>query len=135
MINDDLLLACTDLVGRAGAIDMEIGHSFEPDPETGEHVWWAAAKYRGMRVIANGMPAPDIAAVALCHKLLRGAICKCGKPVALGDGQDGCHWTLNGKRWDSSCTAPSLKVDNARRGDLSEVHRLLSQRQAEREPS
>lgn len=127
MINSDVVIACADLVGRAGARDFEIGyvHDDVPVEEAG---WYAHASYQGARLQAQDHRSPSAAALALAERILSGGTCRCGRPVALADGQTGaCRWQLLGKRWEPGCDAPSVKVAG-RRGDLDAMHAALREK-------
>lgn len=131
-IDEDAVIACADLVGRAGATGFEIGYLHEgvPIEEAG---WYAHAQYRGARITAEDHPSPEAAAEALAWRLLTGAKCRCGKLVALSDAGaiaydnahliDGstwtpeqaaeagqCRWTRNGRTWTPGCDAPPLRI-------------------------
>lgn len=129
----DKILACANLVGRAGARQFEIGFLDQEPP----HRWYAHAMYRGARIGVEDHDNPAGAAMALAEKLLTGARCRCGALVALRDGgavaftkahmADGtawtakqaaqagqCRWRLSGDRWEPSCPAPA----NPRKGPL-----------------
>ena len=129
----DKVLACADLVGRAGARQFEIGFLNDRPP----HRWYAHAQYRGARIqVENHDTCPD-AAMALAEKLLTGAKCRCGRLVSLrpdgaiafrkmtmADGTEWtgeqaakagqCRWRLAGDRWEPSCPVPA----NRRTGPL-----------------
>lgn len=118
-LNEDMVIACADLVGRAGARSFELGHLRDDPDDPG---WWAAAHYRGARLTTDEHRSPSGAALALAERLLSGAMCKCGEPVTLSDEGEGCRWRLVGRRWEPGCTAPSVKV-TGRRGDIAAMHR------------
>lgn len=122
------VIACADLVGRAGARSFEIGFLDDEPP----HRWYAHAMYRGARIQVENHNDPAGAAMALAEKLLTGAQCRCGRLVALKDGgavafqktrlADGTHWTatqaakagqcrwrLAGDRWEPSCPVPAKR--------------------------
>lgn len=124
----DKVVACADLVGRAGARQFEIGFVHEGVP-VAEAGWYCHAQYRGARITAEDQAGPAQAAMALARKLLTGAKCRCGKLVALSAGgavafrkpqmADGtqwtaaeaaqagqCRWRLVGDRWEPSCPVP-----------------------------
>jgi hypothetical protein len=128
---EDAVIACAGLVGRAGATDFEIGylHDDVPVEEAG---WYAAARWRGTRITADDHKSPTLAAIALAERLLRSASCRCGRLVAMADGQDGCRWRLVGQRWEPGCDAPSVKV-NGERGDLSAMNRAMRRAAKRRE--
>lgn len=129
----DQVLACADLVGRAGARQFEIGFLNETAP----HRWYAHAMYRGARIQVENHDGPADAAMELAEKLLTGAKCRCGALVAmrddgaiafrkttLADGSewtreqaaaaDQCRWRLVSDRWEPSCPVPA----NRREGPL-----------------
>lgn len=120
------VIACADLVGRAGARSFEIGFLNDEPP----HRWYAHAMYRGARIQVENHDDPAGAALELAEKLLTGAQCRCGRLVALrpdgavafhkttlADGTEWtatqaakagqCRWRLNGDRWEPSCPAPA----------------------------
>lgn len=118
-MNDDVLIACVDLAGRTGARGFEIGYT-EDDPAT----WYAYCAYQGARVTVEGHPTPTTAALALAERLLKGALCRCRRPVTLSDARafagslEGCRWRLMGNRWEPSCDARPFsrtEVDRIRR--------------------
>jgi hypothetical protein len=124
-MNDDVVFACADLVGRAGASEFQIGylHDDVPAEEAG---WYAHAQYRGARITAEDHRSPTGAALALAERLLRGATCRCRRPVTLSDGQDGCRWQLIGKRWEPGCDVAPVRVDGPT-GDLGAMQRAMAQ--------
>jgi hypothetical protein len=129
-MNEDAVMACADLVGRAGASDFEIGylHDDVPVEQAG---WYAVAKFQGARLTAEDHQSPTLAAMALSERLLRGAACRCRQPVTLSDSGQGCRWRLVGKKWEPGCDAPSVHVEGPR-GDLAAMHRALAQAPANR---
>jgi hypothetical protein len=124
-INDDVLLACVDLVGRAGASGFEIGYLHEDVPVE-DAGWYAYATYHGARITVEDHRSPTGAALALAERLLRGAMCRCRRPVALSDRADGCRWRLLGKRWEPGCDAEPLHI-KGERGDHAAIQRALAQ--------
>lgn len=129
-MNEDALIACVDLVGRAGASGFDIGylHDDVPVEQAG---WWAAAYYQGARIQVDDHQSPTLAAQALAERLLRGATCRCGQLVALSGGRDGCRWRLVGAKWEPGCDAPAVKVEG-RRGDLSAMEAAIGTRRERR---
>lgn len=125
-VNDDILFACVDLVGRAGASDFQIGylHDDVPVEEAG---WYAYAQYKGARITVEGHRSPTGAALALAERLLRGATCRCRQPVTLSDGQPGCRWRLVGQRWEPGCDAPPITVKGGERGDYAAIQAAMQQ--------
>ena len=130
---EQAVAAAADLVGRAGATSFEIGwdcpHVPGADEKThgcGEETWWAAAYYKGGRVMVDSYPQPDQAATALVVRLMTGATCRCTRPVILDDQSGfGCRWSLVGDRWEPGCDAPSVPVHGAQRGDLKAMREAL----------
>jgi hypothetical protein len=123
--DEDRLIACADLCGRAGARSFEIGYLHDGVP-VAEAAWYAHVQYRGARITAEGCRSPGEAADQLARMILTGARCSCGKLVALmhdagfafaratmADGstwtaEDAarsglCHWERHGRRWDREC--------------------------------
>jgi hypothetical protein len=121
----DIVVACADLVGRAGASEFEIGylHDNVPVEQAG---WYAHAKYRGARLTADDRRSPTEAAMALAERILRGGTCRCGKTVLLNDSGTGCRWRLVGKRWEPGCNVPSITVKGPR-GDLAAMRRAIKE--------
>lgn len=120
------VVACADLVGRAGARAFEIGYLNDVPP----HAWYANAMYQGARIQVENHDSAAAAATALAEKLLTGAKCRCGRLVSLRDDGavvfrkatmvDGskwsakeaaaagqCRWRLAGDRWQPSCPEPA----------------------------
>lgn len=114
-LSGDIVAACADLVGRAGAREFQIGylHDDVPDEEAG---WYAHAQYRGTRVTAEDHRSPSGAALALAERLLRGAACRCGQRVTLADGVDGCRWRLASARRHRPVGAVDVGCGRERRG-------------------
>ncbi len=129
-LNEDVVLACVDLVGRAGAKGFEMGyvHDDVPVEEAG---WYAHALYQGARLLVQDHRSPSAAALALAERILGGGTCRCGRPVALADAAPGCRWRLAGKRWEPGCDAQPLHVDG-KRGDWDGMNRAMRRRQARR---
>lgn len=123
-VNDDIVIACADLVGRAGALDFQIGylHDDVPVEEAG---WYAHARYRGARITVDDRRSPTEAAMALAQRLLDGATCRCRRPVTLTDRRPGCRWQLVGQRWKPGCDVTPLKMTT--RGDLTAIAQALDQ--------
>lgn len=142
MFDNDALTAATDLVGRSGARELEIGylHDDVPSDQAG---WYATATYQGAKITEEDHKGPVEAAEALARRILLGAKCAhCQGLVALGDGPtfafaeaamaDGtkwkaeeaaaagrCRWTRHGDRWVRGCETPEPRPNRAtrRRGD------------------
>ena len=138
----DALVAAVDLVGRSGSENFEIGYlndEGEPAYESHGAQWWAKAQYRGKRLFVEGFALPDTATEALARKLLKGAKCRCGRLVRMAGAHgafaysdvemaDGTRWTAGeaaeagqcewrriGRRWESSCDAPPIRMNRAQR--------------------
>lgn len=124
-MNEDAIVACADLVGRAGASAFEIGYLHDDVPVE-EASWYASASYRGARIVAEEHRSPTTAAMDLAERILRGAMCRCRKPVTLSDARPGCRWTLVGRRWQPSCDAEPIHVTGADRGDLAAMQRAAA---------
>jgi hypothetical protein len=124
--NDDLVQACLDLAGRAGATGVEIGFVREDVPSE-QAGWFAFAKYRGARISVEEQTSPATAALSLAHRILRGARCRCGDMVSLSDRQPGCRWRLEGARWQPGCNAPTMKVPEGLRGDYTGMARVYAE--------
>jgi hypothetical protein len=124
-VNDDIVVATADLVGRAGARSFEIGHTGDDDDPAGRPVTWhASAQYRGARLIAQGHASPSAACLALAERILTGGTCRCRQPVTLSDSRPGCRWRLVGPRWVPGCDAPTIDVDGEI-GDLDAMRRAM----------
>jgi len=125
-LNGDIVIACADLVGRAGAREFEIGYLNDDPAAPG---WWAQAVYKGAKIIRDGHGTPEAAALALATRLLSGARCRCTKPVTLSDGVHGaCRWQLVGKRWEPGCDAPPITITEAQRGDHAALAQAMGNR-------
>jgi hypothetical protein len=123
MIGEDIILACADLAARSGARDFEVGYLHEDAATPEEAGWFAQATWQGARIATKTEhPSPQGAALELAHRLLNGATCRCGQPVTLTDDTPGCRWQLTGKRWESGCDAPPIKVEG-QRGDVAAMNR------------
>jgi hypothetical protein len=124
-MNEDAVMACIGLVDRCGATDFEVGylHDDVPVEQAG---WWASAQFKGARIIAENHQSPVLACQALAERLLRGATCRCRRPVTLSGGRDGCRWRLVGARWEPGCDVPPLRVQG-QRGDHAAMERALAQ--------
>src|SRR5258706_493846 len=68
-LDEDAVLACTDLVGRTGAKEFQLGYLHDEPP----HQWYAQAQYKGARIIEENHAGPSEAADALSRRLLTGA--------------------------------------------------------------
>ena len=123
-LNDDVVIACADLVGRAGASGFEIGYLRDNVPVE-EAGWYAHATYQGARIIVQDHRSPTGAALALAERLLRGATCRCRQPVSLSDAVTGCRWRLSGQRWEPSCDAAPVSV-SGRPGDYAAMRRAMA---------
>jgi hypothetical protein len=124
-VNEDAVFACADLVGRAGASEFQFGYTGEETDENPR--WYAHARYQGARIQVQDRHTPTEACTALAERLLRGAMCRCRKQVALsGFGSDYfCRWRLVGRRWEPGCDAPSVKVKEGERGDMAAMRRAM----------
>jgi hypothetical protein len=140
-LDSSLVVACAELVGRAGAREFQIGYlGDDDDPQ-----WWAHASYGGDRLMVDNHPTPGAAAYALALKILAGGKCRCGRLVALSDGgamaydnvrmADGSRWSIEEaqragqcrwrlvdtpdptlpKRWEPSCPGPNRAQRRARK--------------------
>lgn len=124
-LNGDIVIACADLVGRAGAVEFEMGYVNDDPANPG---WWAQALYRGAKIIKDGHGTPEAAALALATRLLSGATCRCTKPVTLSDDVRGaCRWQLVGKRWEPGCDEKPVRVSGVR-GDMAAMQAALGNR-------
>lgn len=130
-MNDDMILACADLVGRCGAVSFQIGylHDDVPLEQAG---WYATAFYRGTRLSCDDQPSPTAAAHGLAERLLAGATCRCGQTVTLSDHHEGCRWRLVGPRWEPGCDAPPMKVPRDKHGDPVAMAAIADNRAARR---
>ena len=134
-----LLLAAVDLIGRTGSIDFEVGYT-DDDPALA--TWWAAARYRGARIMVEHHPGPVQAATALALRLMSGATCRCGRLVRIA-GQRGpkggrsCRYSLTqrpgvlgGLRWVPGCKVAPIPITEATRGDVAAMRAALDERLA-----
>lgn len=149
-IDEDVIKACADLVGRTGATQFQIGYTHEGVPVE-EAGWYAHAQLRGARITEQDHRSPDAAAEALCRRLLNGGQCQhCKGVVTLSD--DGarlfnstlangtswsiedqrtagvCRWRRMGARWVRGCEPDGLAatIEHALRdGQVEQVPHLL----------
>lgn len=125
-MHGDAVVACADLVNRAGASGFELGYIRDnvPIEEAG---WYAHATYQGARIMVDEHRSPSAAALALAERILHGGRCKCGQPVTLADDQPGCRWQLMGKQWQPTCKAEPVRVQ-AERGNLGAMQTAMNRR-------
>jgi len=134
----DAVVACADLVNRAGGTEFEIGWTcpHTPDEEDGHNCdrvsWWAHARWKGTRLTAENHPDPMAAAAALAVRVLDGGRCRCGRIVALQPGAPGCVWRLVGQRWEPGCDQPGVRIQSQMRGDLPAMGHALNREQRRR---
>lgn len=122
-MNDDAVIACADLVGRAGASGFEIGY-IRDDVPAEEAGWYAVAFYQGARIQTDEHQSPTLAAMALSERLLSGASYRCGQPVTMSDRKPGCRWRLVGQAWEPGCNAAPVKV-SGQRGNYAAMNRAM----------
>lgn len=126
-MNDDVVIACADLVNRTGASGFEIGHVHEDVPVE-DAGWYAHATFQGARVQVQDHRSPTAAALALGERLLQDASCRCGRKVTLSDSQPRrCRWRLMGAHWEPGCDAAPVRVESGR-GDLAAMNRAMRRR-------
>lgn len=110
-LDQDAVSACADLVGRTGATGLEVGYLHDDVPPE-QAAWYAHAQFRGARITTDGHRDPIEAMDALCRRILAGAMCRCGKLVALSDDSavafdgtlvDGTRWTAEDARGAGQC--------------------------------
>lgn len=111
---------------RAGAIDFEIGY-LRDDVPVEKAGWWAAARYKGARIVTDEHRSPTTAAIALAERILADATCRCTKRVTLSDAVPGCRWRLVGRKWEPGCDEPPLRITGLR-GDHAAMQRALGNR-------
>ena len=99
-LNDDVIVACMDLVGRTGARDFQMGYLNDGPDWSESPEWYAEASFQGAKLTSGTHPSPDLAAMALALRLLRGAVCRCGQQITLSDtpSEPRCRWRLVGAR-------------------------------------
>ena len=124
-LNADAVIACADLVGRAGASGFEIGY-LRDDVPMEDAGWHASAFYKGARIITDEHRSPSLAAMALAERLLSGATCRCRRPVVLSDDRDGCRWRLMGQCWEPGCDADPIRV-KGQLGDHAAIVRAMAE--------
>lgn len=131
-LHGDAVIACADLVGRAGAIEFQLGWDCPHTPdESDDHncpdvVWYAHATYKGARIMVDRHRTPTAAAMALAERMLSGAACRCRRPVTLSDEAAGCRWQLMGKRWEPGCDVEPVRITGDR-GDHAAMQRALAE--------
>lgn len=126
MVNRDALIACADLVDRAGGREFEIGH-IRDDVPADQAGWYAHATYQGARIMVDEQPSPAAAALGLATRILTGGQCKCGRTVTLTeDRPDRCRWRLEGDRWESGCDAYGVDLPESMRGNHAAMSAALA---------
>lgn len=129
-INEDVVKAAVNLIGRTGAKELQFGF-LDDDVPVRSARWWAHARYRGARIVVEEQPGPDAALEALAERVLTGGQCQhCGGLVALrpdgafafgkahlADGRTWtaeqaartkqCLWRREGPRWLRGCETPA----------------------------
>lgn len=129
-MSEDMVLACFDLIDRAGAIESRLEWTcphvpgVDDDHSCDRVTWSFTATYRGARLIRDGYRTPGEAAYALAERLLHGATCRCGEPVTLNGAGHGCRWHLVGPKWLPSCDAPPMTIQGER-GDPAAIRRAV----------
>lgn len=125
--DEDAMIATTELVGRTGGRELQVGYLHDDVPAD-KAAWWAHVKYNGARIGVENQPGPVQAFDALAKRLLTGGKCAhCGGLVALSafgamafdstlaDGTKRtareaaqakqCLWRRVGPRWVRGCEA------------------------------
>lgn len=125
-MSGDVIVACADLAGRAGASGFEIGY-LRDDVPVQDAGWYAHVNYRGARLMVEEHRSPSAAALALAERILAGAQCRCRRPVTMDDSRQGCRWRLSSKRWEPGCDVPPVRVSGPR-GDLAAMQQALDDR-------
>jgi hypothetical protein len=105
-LDEDAVLACTDLARRSGGKEFEIGYLHD-DPTGAQRAtnWYAHVQYRGARLTGQG-PGPVEAADSLARRILAGGICiHCGAKISLSGLHQptACWWRRLGDRWQRGC--------------------------------
>lgn len=81
----DLLMACIDMVKRTGAETVQVRYSDDEKPI----VWLAVAGYQGDRYEVAAGAAPEQAMFRLLERLVDGGMCQhCKKPTGITDDFD-----------------------------------------------
>lgn len=131
-MSTDAIVACADLVGRAGASSLWFTWTCPhvPNVRVDEHeclyvTWHATADYRGDRIVTAECPSPSVAALALTYQILDGATCRCGQVVELDD-KEGCRWRLVDGRWQPGCDVESVFIEEGQRGDRAAMLRAIA---------
>ncbi len=137
-MDTDALLAAVDLIGRSGGTSFEIGHHAQYDDDLNEiegtvenMKWWAKAMYKGAMLSVDDYPSPDTAAMALCGRVLEGALCRyCKKLISLGwdhtapdlPEEPRCRWTRMGNRYEPGCKPEAAPQGNRAHRRARERH-------------
>jgi hypothetical protein len=117
--DQEAVQACADLAGRTGAKSFECGyvHDGVPPAEAG---WYASAKFKGARVVAEDKSSPAEACDELAVRLLSGAQCQhCRKLVTLSAAGTMAHdvTLMNGRTWTAQEQAAAGLCHWRRAGD------------------
>jgi hypothetical protein len=109
-LNEPALLAAIDVIGRANAVEFEVGY-LDDTEHWQDARWWASARWRGRKVLVEDHPGPAQAAEALARRILNGGTCThCGKTIVLTATRPKgsrrkklCAWRRDGARWVRGC--------------------------------
>lgn len=112
----DQLRQAVDLIGRAGARQLEIGWDCPHTPDVpdghycAEVTWYAEARWRGARLFFDKLADPLEAVEALAGRVAAGAACgHCRRRIAWGISATRrpgiCPWRVDeAGRWQPGCT-------------------------------
>lgn len=128
----DIILATAVLVERCGASGFDIGFTGDGTGASEDANWYAQCYFQGARLMVGDRHSPEEACLALSIRLLDQATCRCLRPVSISDDRPGCRWRLIGAKWEPGCTAPSIPVPGAVRGDYAAIQQAVAKTAATR---
>lgn len=110
-LNEPVLLAAIEVLGRANAQEFEVGYLDDTD-DWRDARWWATVRWRGTRVTVENHRGPSEAADALARRILNGGTCThCGKTIRLTTSRPKgsarkklCAWRRVDHLWVRGCT-------------------------------
>jgi hypothetical protein len=115
---DDLerMDAAMQMIGRAGAQNLEFGYANEDAKRLEDGDWWATCQFRGNMLMVEHHISPVHAVEALAQIAMRDAKCRyCARPIGWGIGPNAgetrCPWKLVDGRWVRGCTETHTEVD------------------------
>lgn len=135
-LDTDAAVAAVGVIGRMGALDVEVGY-LDDTERSQDARWWASARWNGTKVQVAKHQRPDQALEALARQLMEGGTCThCGQRIHLGGAPAGlrrrhprlCAWKRQGREWVRGCIdrvpeGQRVVPTTGKRGDLPRLPR------------